>query len=162
MKRKILNAFCIFIFGITFGQEFTSEIVSSTGDNFLNGQNQLCWTIGEPITETIISNDYVLTQGFHQNNLEMNTIDKVIFEDLKVTIFPNPTIDIIYISFQNNKFQELTLKLIDSNGKQILNQRLTDFKKIEQINLTGLPAELYILNISNKEQDYSFRLIKKN
>lgn len=51
MKAKILLVvFYVLSFKITDGQEFTSEIVSTGGEDFSNEHYRLCWTIGEPVT----------------------------------------------------------------------------------------------------------------
>jgi len=42
------------------------EVVSAGSGAYESEQFSVYWTVGEPVIETFIANDVVLTQGFHQ------------------------------------------------------------------------------------------------
>ncbi|MCD4697206.1 MAG: hypothetical protein K8S16_13295 [Bacteroidales bacterium] len=64
----------ILLFGLTAtlsAQSISSEVISASGDYFVNTNASLSWTLGEPITETFANGNIVLTQGFQQSVTEI-------------------------------------------------------------------------------------------
>jgi len=76
----------------------SQEVVSSAGETQTIPGIEISWTIGEPVIETVSSGSSVLTQGFHQTKLTVTTIDELLFSDLELKVYPNPTSEFVIIS----------------------------------------------------------------
>lgn len=70
MKKLICYLSLVLAAGALGAQNVTPEVVASAGETFANEWLSLEWTLGEVMTETY-SGSAVLTQGFHQPELEV-------------------------------------------------------------------------------------------
>ena len=68
---------------------------------------------------------------------------------------PNPVKDVLHFSVQNNTIEHV--KLIDITGKVILEMN----KSIRQLNLSGYPTGLYLLQIKTDKGSISKKIIKR-
>ena len=91
---------------------------------------------------------------FTSQPLSFNKLDK-----LNASIYPNPTTDVLNIQTEDI-FPENTMAIVyDISGKQILTMPLQNLNS-SKINVSNLNAGVYILTISNAEQNKSFKFIK--
>jgi len=68
MKLTICITTLLFIFQFGYTQNIERQVISSSGESLANGSHRLDFTIGELAVSTI-TNDHVLSQGFHQGDL---------------------------------------------------------------------------------------------
>ncbi len=61
---KTLTFFTLFM--LLMASSYSQEVISTTGEHYENSNGSISWTIGEPVIETLGSNNNYLTQGFHQ------------------------------------------------------------------------------------------------
>ena len=66
MKNLICFTTFLLITSHLFAQSIERDVVASSGDYFENANGSLSWTLGELATETYISGNAILTQGFQQ------------------------------------------------------------------------------------------------
>jgi len=66
MKKTILFLFGSLLINIAFCQSLTPEVIVTSGDYFSETNASISWTLGEIATETFISGNTILTQGFQQ------------------------------------------------------------------------------------------------
>ncbi|MEI6124075.1 MAG: hypothetical protein WCQ95_10675 [Bacteroidota bacterium] len=97
--KKILRFFVFFSFSLTYGQTTTPEIITSAGDSYVQAFALMDVTIGEPITETFSNTGNKLTQGFQQGNYFIAAINQITSDNYTINVFPNPTINEIFIEF---------------------------------------------------------------
>ncbi len=76
-----------------------------------------------------------------------------------VTVFPNPTQDVVNVVFASGVFE--TVKLIDLNGKGLISQQISDEQNRVSFNIQNLPASTYIIQLSGKNKSESKLLLKK-
>jgi hypothetical protein len=57
------------------GNSFSQQVIATAGSSGSGTGIQLSWTIGEPVTSTAQSTEFILTQGFHQGqpDVQMET-----------------------------------------------------------------------------------------
>ncbi|MBK8721261.1 MAG: T9SS type A sorting domain-containing protein [Saprospiraceae bacterium] len=74
-------------------------------------------------------------------------------------VYPNPFKNIIFINDQTNNNQFWNLKLYNSEGKILLEE-----KKVNQLNLEFLENGMYIIHISDVNNNFkeSFKISKFN
>lgn len=99
-----------------------------------------------------------------QEDLNGNTKDLGIravdfqIENHKISIYPNPTLDKVNVTFESGKYQELVL--MDLGGKilKLLKIKTTDLNK--EINLIEYPAQIYILQLKGNDGIIREKVIK--
>ena len=96
-------------------QSVTPEVIASAGEHFDNGTTQLSWTLGEVMIDTYDNGSNILTQGFHQTNLTVTTIDEAV-SDIRLNLYPNPTSEFLNIELGNNE-KDINLQMYDMSGK---------------------------------------------
>jgi hypothetical protein len=138
----------------------SQEIISTGGDYYKNSSLSVSYTIGEPISETFVAGENVLTQGFQQSKLIITAIETPEANNFKLQVFPNPTHSIITIENTEEVQQTLQYALYDLNGK-VLYETHSDENMFE-INLANLSPGTYILRITNDEKQMATYKIEKN
>jgi len=144
MKYLLLFASCFFsLAGMS--QSANPEVISTSGTSFSNGSGQLDWTLGEPVTATLSGPSNDLTQGFHQPELTITSLnDKE--PNTSISVFPNPTISSVQVKISDLK-STATIGLYTIEGKLL--QLQTTEQPLTQIDMEKYPAGTYILNITN-------------
>ena len=87
MKKTGLIAIALLI-GLVISAQ---EVVSSGGESQSVTGYQVSWTLGETVIETISSGGNILTQGFQQPKLSLTPVTDLLYPDIKMKVFPNPT-----------------------------------------------------------------------
>jgi hypothetical protein len=62
---------------IGLGQVTSPSVISSSGDSYNNGGVNMDYTLGEIVVETHTNSTTILTQGFHQGILKVNTSNRI-------------------------------------------------------------------------------------
>lgn len=132
-----------------FSQSISPEVTASAGDHFTGTNVQLSWTIGELMVETYDNDQIQLTQGFHQPNLIITAIEDLEIH-FQVRVFPNPTAEFINLEW-TEAIDGYVLLLIDTNGKQLLQQKVTNQGRTEVIPFTDYSTGSYFLQLSTPE-----------
>ncbi len=109
------------------------------------GFYQFSVTIGDCF---VLSDVYQLTSLGIDNNL---------FENNNLSVYPNPTNDILNIKAINSTLSNLVL--IDLQGRTILKQKVNSNNS--QINLQNLPASVYLLQIETEKGKQIIKVVKK-
>ncbi len=140
-----------------FAQTLSPEVISSAGTEFTNGSNSLSWTLGEPVTSTL-TNNTVVTQGFHQDNLIISGIDSPKEPDGSgIAVFPNPVSDIVLVQIKSNADEQNSLELYDADGKLLLTRQMTS--QLGEISMMSYPSGTYILKVRGSSLK-SYKIIK--
>ena len=98
-------------------QSITPEVIASAGEHYDNGTVQLSWTLGEVMIDTYDNGTNILTQGFHQTQLTVTSIEENL-ADVTMNLYPNPTSEYLNISLRNNQ-NDINLQVYDMTGKLI-------------------------------------------
>lgn len=111
--------------------------------------------------------DTLLTFNLNSNGLgdvyimkmnPINVVNGIIehnFNENTILIYPNPTSDNVFIEIK----KDAQLIVINSIGEEILSENLVCGKNI--INLNNLASGIYFINISNSNQQQTFKIIKQ-
>jgi len=98
-------------------QSISPEVIASAGEHFENGSAQLSWTLGEVMIDTYDDGTNILTQGFHQTQLTITSVEETL-ADIRLNMYPNPTSELLNIVLGNNR-TDIELQLFDMSGKLI-------------------------------------------
>ena len=127
---------------LSIAQDAMQSVIGTAGGDFQNEAASVSWTIGEVVTETLTTDSYVLSQGFHQGNMEVNRINDEFPMEFMIKAYPNPVQDILIIESQESG---LEYQLINVHGKVISNGFL--HSSSEKIDFTSLPSGSYFLHV---------------
>ncbi len=160
MKKQIVILLIILAFPLVIAaQTVMPQIIASSGSSYETPSAQLDWTLGELITETYTAGSIILTQGFHQPEISVETGYSDPDIQLSVNVFPVPSSSYITVEF-NEIWQGMTIELFNLQGIRIsstpvINQRV-------EINLLDLPSAGYILKVITNENKMikSYTIIK--
>ena len=143
LNRKISDTSFIPVGGIFFGDYNNivahNDIVRPIWTRINGGQLSI-WTDVTPINEIL--------------NLPQESSSDSIME---MTVFPNPTTNLTYISFKLHKLSKVQIELIDSSGKFIMeltNKMLAYGKHIVPVNMSTfkLPAGTYYYKLTINQE----------
>lgn len=98
-------------------QSISPEVIASAGEHFDNGTTQLSWTLGEVVIDTYDNGTNILTQGFHQTQLTVTSVEESL-SDVRMNMYPNPTSEFLNIELGNNE-KDINLQLFDMSGKLV-------------------------------------------
>ncbi len=156
MKNLINCLILLFAFSSLEAQSLSPEVVATAGDTYSSSTVQLDWTLGELMTETI-AGTIVLTQGFHQGNLILTSVEDLAGNIGTIKVYPNPTTG--SISVDKETIGEIQLVIMDMKGSIVLQENLS--ASFSEIDLSQLPGGLYVLRLSDGKQAARSIRIKK-
>lgn len=158
MKRILFSLILFSAIHYSIAQSLSPQVISTSGASFANGSNQLDWTLGELSTSSLTNGSNSISQGFHQTNLNVTSIDN--FDDTyRLTIFPNPAIDILQIQFEKANEKNL-IELYSTEGKLLLTQE-SNYATLCQIDMSKYDIGTYLVKIHNKNtKGKSYRIVK--
>lgn len=154
MKEKLLFLLLLSLFGVTgFSQSLERSVLASDGATSTLGDITLEWTLGELATSTLVTDDGLLTQGFHQPVLSVTRL--LTYENLEefyaVQVRPNPVSSLLTVDIEAEREEPLSVDLMDLNGK-LLKQSKLDFPfQPLQINMSLYPSGLYVVRVRTEE-----------
>jgi hypothetical protein len=145
-----------------YSQTIELELVSTAGENFKNSKIELCWSIGEVITETYSNQTNFISQGFHQSKFEIINLIDDLSPEVQVKIYPNPTFGGVTMQFNNEDIQGLSYKVVDLNGRILYANSINS--NIEQLDLNNCSQGIYLLYIfsTSKKINSVYKLRKIN
>jgi hypothetical protein len=150
MKNKyslLILLCCILNWGsikVMNAQGMERSVIASTGENLSRLGYSLDFTVGEPVSGTLINGEE-LTQGFQQEWLVVTAVVDPKSDLLEVSVYPNPTIGKVSIETA----EQLEVRLFDALGNALQTETLGPGKN--EMNMSQFPVGFYILVLQNKE-----------
>jgi len=136
------------------------ELISSAGGNLIQDNYNLCFSLGEIAIETFIQTDIILTQGFQQENYQISALDET-FDTHTITLYPNPTQDILHIDCNIEQSVDLVLK--DIKGSEISTLLQVDGMQRQNIYLNQFSQGIYFLEVRlNNKNKQVYKIQKLN
>ncbi|GAA0873199.1 hypothetical protein GCM10009117_23460 [Gangjinia marincola] len=151
------------MFGIAQAQSISQAVIGNSGTTLSNASTELNFTLGEPVVGNV-SNATSVGQGFWNGAIAEITLSNDDFELINSTsVYPNPVIDRITITFEEMNNQTFELKLSDINGKQLLDESFENTMGRKEIDLSAFSGGIYFLRISNQgsQSSKTIKLIKQ-
>ena len=163
MKKIILTLLPLAGAALVNGQSISPQVIASAGTHYSAGSAQLSWTIGEPVITTVSNGSNIITQGFHQTQLNSVTVEEQTIAGLNVTVFPNPTADVLNINLVNN-LKDLQLDLFDMNGKLLQARKIGSAESNLQISMSEYARANYLLRVYSIDGsvNYTYKVQKMN
>jgi hypothetical protein len=141
------------------GQSQTQQVIATSSGNDQNSDLSIEWTLGEPVIATLSTGTIVLTQGFHQPDLEVTVIKSLDGLPYTVEAYPNPTDELLLIQLKNAEARDFQYLLYDMTGKVLEQKKLES--DITAINMLNYPAGVYLLKVMQMDNEIkTFEIIK--
>ncbi len=161
-------------------QQISRASISPAGD-FTSNENGVFinWTFGLSFTETMQGTN-AITGGFQQGALNRSAKDRSplpslteeqspetpvakIKKEVQLSLFPNPTIDLVSIRFAVPLTAPVMAILFDSSGRQISQQELPSQSSEVQLTQVGdLPSGTYFIQLFQNQESISALSFIKN
>jgi hypothetical protein len=157
MIKKTLLLLLTITLGCSANSQVSSPQIFSTGGNHLqNASAQISFTFGEALTTTLNSSpNSILTQGFHQTNLTVSSIDEI-NNVFSFSYFPVPVSSNLVVS-SSNYTKQAVVNIYDANAKLVASQVFENSKS--QFDLSQMASGNYFVTIENNNQLLSKRTI---
>ena len=161
MNKPIFFYLLLLMFPLSvLAQEVPPEVIASSGDTYKTASNQMSWTLGEVVVETFSAGPSILTQGFQQPEIKVESgySDPVI--QLQLNVYPVPATSYINVEFQDFR-ENLSVELYNMQGIRVHSQPAN--AQILQVDLNALPAAEYILKIVSADNKMikSYTIVKQ-
>jgi hypothetical protein len=131
------------------------QLLSAAGTSFTGGEIHASWSFGELAIESQQLNDLHVTQGLHQANLLLESIDEPA-EENSAQLYPNPTNGVVHLNLDENTDVE-RLTILNSQGVEILSLA----HKNKKIDLSDQPDGLYFIQIESENHKRNYQIIKQ-
>jgi len=132
------------------------SLITPAGGDFVAADTRIEFSLGELTVATLNSEDYILTQGFHQGSLIASAVD-IRSESLFCTLYPNPAREMVNILL--NKDHEVLVKVRSMAGQTLMEQVLHE--RVTGLHVKNLDAGLYLVEVLDLDgrQRALFRLV---
>ena len=143
------------------GQSIGRNVIAASGDFFKGNGVRLSWTLGEVMDENYSNRTASLSQGFQQggkcddllsktsdSNDVLNDVMDITADALDVKIYPNPAFDFINVDLGSAWVEGTFVEISDLFGQSILMESINE-KETKKLNVSSLPAGIYILQVKN-------------
>jgi len=158
MKRYFTILIAV-IFSLSVSAQVKQEVIASAGGYNTAGGISISWTLGETIIPTFTNGGLTLTHGFQQQ-LIVTTVEENIDILVSVKVYPNPVSDIITIKFEEVVESEITLMLLDSQGRVVKQDVVEATVSEKQINMQDVAAGIYYLRLTKGKLVNVYKVIK--
>ena len=143
-----------------FSQTISKQVIGPAGATYENDTNKLSYTAGEVLVGAMTSEDgsIQLGNGYYPS-LDLSTLNTQSPElKLQVKVYPNPTIEAIYITHPTEQFFEV--RITDISGKQILQ---TAHQKQQPLSVQSFTSGTYFVSVTTKDskQTNTYKIIKQ-
>ncbi len=143
-------------------QSTSPQVVSSAGETYKGNIIQLDWTLGEVAITTIQNSSNQITQGFHQPNYNITSVDNLSQKIGEILVYPNPTSDKIEMKLNLHQSQNVKIQLIDINGRLIWSRKQIGSQLESVEDISHLTNGNYFLNFMINKHSHTFRIQKFN
>ncbi len=135
---------------------------AAQGGTDRNDRVQLAWTLGEPATGSGLAGSGMLTEGFHQPDLQTVKLPVSMFVEKnpgstarlhspEVAVFPNPTAGILQITIgETEPGAQVRITLTDQNGR-LLEERQVQTPATPMLDLFSRPPGTYLLQLQSAD-----------
>lgn len=112
---------------------------------------------GNRIGRTLTSKEDRNNEAVMNNSPTINNSD--CFNEMKVSLYPNPTHDNVFLSIENSAKTPIYAKLVAETGATLWEGNITG--NVESIDLSGQAAGVFLLELTIENEKRIWKVIKK-
>lgn len=134
-----------------YSQEVERQVIVSGGDYINTSNLKVSWSIGEPLTETLMG-QYKITQGFQQAvNTTVSLPDD--YFRLDIVVFPNPSSSVINIKLMTEYTDKINVSVFDMEGRIVTNTFIKAGETTGFIDISDLSKAAYSLLFTDSQDN---------
>ncbi|MBI2966487.1 MAG: T9SS type A sorting domain-containing protein [Bacteroidetes bacterium] len=158
MKKTILISGC-YLLGLGSATIFAQQGINAAGGNASDPSGSVSYTIGQIDYLTLSGTNGTASQGVQQPFEILVEDGKDIEEiNLSASLFPNPSNEILSLKVDGKKYENLSYKLFDEQGKLIDEKRITANETV--LDISQLPSANYFLKVNEGAKELkTFKII---
>lgn len=160
MKKYLFSISAILITTFGFTQSLERNVIASSGNFSSNSTISISSTLGEVFVTTLDGSSGGLTQGFQQPTNSIIDGIKSEYEDLGISLFPNPTNGSFNLNMNFEVSEKIKITLNDVLGRNIENRNIITTALNESFNLENEGDGIYFIQIRIKDKLYTEKIIK--
>lgn len=171
MKKRLLPILIAFLFiqQVNSQNNSSEQLVRSTtgvsGSSEIIAANNKTYVIQQSIGQasaigTFYDSDYSARQGFIQPNVLAKIVDTSIPLNLEATVYPNPFVEGVTISFSEQISDKVEVAVFDVFGRLVMTKSYTAEQNL-QVQFDNLSVANYILKITANNKQFIKKIIKK-
>lgn len=158
--KKIIFLYFLLSGCSLFAQSLSPYVVNSGGGYEQKGDFQLRYSVGEAAILAQSAGDKFLCQGFLCRIAQhLSPINELVVLS-GITISPNPTSDLLNITFTEPSVEKVTLELLDLQGR-VLQRIETNKESTTNMDVSTLPNQMYLLKIQDAVHTFYKKVIKE-
>ncbi|MDQ3100824.1 MAG: T9SS type A sorting domain-containing protein [Bacteroidota bacterium] len=128
------------------------EVVAASGTEHVQPNGSIVYTIGEPVINTAIGQNEVLTQGFNQPWASIIT-EVGSLPPTYIVLYPNPTRHDLHIDIGENT-EVHRYEMIDAKGARVLEGRLMD--QLTTLDMEPFASGSYVFRLYTPDQPFPY------
>jgi PKD repeat protein len=147
---------------VRYGWDFADGIVSAASDPvhvYLRPGDFNSSLVVEDSSQCRDSRSKVITVRLLRTNPEEDE-SSVFIEILQSSVFPNPTVDKIFLDIELNKEAEITVFLYTLRGSIVESRTFSTLKNCEEFDVSNLGSGVYVLKVMVNNETRSTRFVK--
>ena len=152
-----ITSFLLLIFFLKPNLSNAQSGVVVAGMDIQNKIGSVSYTIGNVFYSTK-SKGVSINEGMQQSYIINEIFRK---STLRVSLFPNPTNDLVYFKVENLNYKNLSFRLYDITGRLISSGRIVNHQSV--LSLQNFPNNVFIVKVFRGElEEQSFKILKSN
>jgi hypothetical protein len=159
VMKKLALIIVSLTFGLALNAQVKQEVIASAGGYAPSANITLSWTLGETIIPTFTSPNIILTHGF-QSVLKTVVVEENIADEVTVTVYPNPTSELINIAFDEPVDAEIKVYLLNAVGSLVKTDFIEEAMQEKQLNMQDLPAGIYYIKLIKGKLSNVYKVVK--
>ena len=169
MGKSILKPLSILGLALFFGnssytQSIAPQSVNSGGTKMTQANGSLSFTVGELVVLSQTDSDgNTLGGGFTAGaTLTTVSIQETDAAVLDVSVFPNPTSDLVNIRINHSSIEQVVVSITDLQGKEVYNGKYAGISNVIGINTASYATGTYVLSLKNLNNQVlgTYKIIK--
>lgn len=164
MKKQFLLIGCLLAAHAVLAQhQILLSVVSASGFEGSAGNLRFSSTTGETVIFTATNNVQTLTQGYHQDQSVLISVDALEpAAESGFRVFPNPTAGLVNVASETPFQAGGQVLVFDQSGRLVSQSELVKGQVSQTFDFTLLPEGAYTLYLRAQERQVSFKMIKHN
>ncbi len=139
-------------------RSYAQESTLSSGKSVKNESGSVSYSIGQTSFSAYKGSNGSVTQGVQQV-YTIEIIDGLSVEDIYLTVYPNPTTDLLMLEVEEFSPKKINYMLFNMDGKLIDSNELKNQKT--EIDMRNLVSAIYFLSITDNNKIKTFKIIKE-
>ena len=163
-KTWVLMGAAMLMGTMSYAQSIAPQSVNSGGTKMTQANGSLSFTVGELVVlSQTDSNGNTLGGGFTAGaTLTTASIQETDAAVLDVSVFPNPTSDLVNIQINYSSIDQVVITITDLQGKEVYNGKYAGISNVIGINTASYATGTYTLALKNIKNQVlgTYKIIK--